>query len=100
MSDYHLGICPAKDGGGIDWESGIGTGGYSLVSFEPGVRTVVKRNPNYWKEGAAHFDEVESLFIPDVTARTAALQTGEIDIMANADLKTIHPLAALAKPST
>ncbi len=92
MSDYHLGICPAKAEGGIDWESGIGTGGYSLDTFEPGVRTLVKRNPNYWKQGAAHFDEVESLFIADVTARTSALQTGELDVMANADLKTIHLL--------
>ena len=92
MSDYHLGICPAKAEGGIDWESGIGTGGYSLESFDPGVRTLVKRNPNYWKEGAAHFDEVESLYIADVTARTSALQTDQIDIMANADLKTIHLL--------
>ena len=92
MSDYHLGICPAKAEGGIDWESGIGTGGYSLETFEPGVRTLVKRNPNYWKEGAAHFDEVETLYIAEVQARTAALQTGEIDIMSNADLKTIHLL--------
>lgn len=92
MSDYHLGICPAKAEGGIDWESGVGTGGYSLATFDPGVRTHLKRNPNYWKENAAHFDEVESLFIADVTARTAALQTGEIDVMANADLKTIHLL--------
>ena len=92
MSDYHLGICPAKDGGGIDWESGIGTGGYSLDTFDPGVRTDLNRNPNYWKDGAAFFDEIEVLFIPDVTARTAALQTGEVDVMANADLKTIHLL--------
>ena len=61
MSDYHLGICPSKGDGTIDWESGVGTGGYSLDSFEPGVRTVVKKNPNYWKEGRAWFDEVESL---------------------------------------
>ena len=52
MSDYHLTICPAKDSG-IDWESGVGTGGYVLDSFDPGVRTLVKRNPNYWKEGRA-----------------------------------------------
>ena len=30
MSDYHLGIRPAKPGGGIDWESGVGTGSYAL----------------------------------------------------------------------
>lgn len=89
MSDYHLSICPAKPGGGIDWESGVGTGGYVLQSFEPGVRTVTKRNPNYWKEGNGHFDEVVSLFIADVTARTSALRTGEIHAMQNVDLKTV-----------
>lgn len=89
MSDYHLGICPAKDDGTIDWESGVGTGGYSLVSFDPGVRTVVKRNPNYWKEGRAHFDEVESLFVPDANARNTGLQTGELDCITNLDLNTV-----------
>ena len=28
MSDYHLCICPAQAEGGIDWESGVGSGGY------------------------------------------------------------------------
>jgi peptide/nickel transport system substrate-binding protein len=92
MSDPHLGICPAKAGGAIDWESGIGTGGYVLESFNPGVRTFTKRNPNYWKEGRAHFDEVETLFIADVNARTNALVTGEIDAMNKADLKTVDKL--------
>jgi peptide/nickel transport system substrate-binding protein len=90
VSDYHLGICPAKDDGTIDWESGVGTGGYSLVSFDPGVRTLVKRHPNYWKEGRAHFDEVESVFIADVNARTSALQTDELDVITNLDINTIH----------
>ena len=34
--------------------SGVGTGGYILQSFEPGVKSVLKKDPNYWKEG--HFD--------------------------------------------
>ncbi|MEZ5931840.1 MAG: ABC transporter substrate-binding protein [Alphaproteobacteria bacterium] len=92
VSDYHLNICPAKDEGGIDWESGVGTGGYALESFDPGVRTHVKRNPNYWKENAAFFDEVENLFIADVAARTNALRSKEIDAMSNLDLKTAHLL--------
>ncbi len=92
MSDYHLGICPANADGSIDWQSGIGTGGYVFDSFEPGVRALTKRNPNYWKSGFGHFDECETLFISDVTARTAALQTGELDAMSNVDLKTVHLL--------
>ncbi len=91
VSDYHLTICPAKDSG-IDWESGVGTGGYSLESFEPGVRTMVKRNPNYWKADRAYFDEVESLYVADVNARQSALKTGEIDVMSNPDLKTVNLL--------
>ena len=95
VSDYHLGICPAKAEGGIDWESGVGTGPFKLKSFEPGVRTETTRNENYWKEGFGHFDEIVSLFIADVTARTAALQTGEIDGMQSVDLKTVHLLKRL-----
>lgn len=89
VNDYHLGICPAKDDGSIDWESGVGTGGYVLKEHDPGVRTLVTRNPNYWKEGRAHFDSVESLQIADSGARTSALQTGQIQAFTNADLKTI-----------
>lgn len=93
-SDYHLGIVPAgTDGKGL--EKGIGTGGYVLQSHEPGVRAVTKRNPNYWKEGRAHFDEVETIGIADVNARTNALKTGEIDFMNRAETKTFHLLGRL-----
>ena len=92
VSDYHLGICPANDDGTIDWQSGTGTGSYVLENFDPGVNTRLTRNPNYWKEGRAHFDSVENLFIADATARTNALKTGEIHAMANLDLKTVHLL--------
>ena len=47
MSDYHLGICPANDDGTIDTQSGLGTGGYKLESFDPGVRTLTVRTVSY-----------------------------------------------------
>jgi len=88
MSDYHLTIMPVtKDG--LDIESGVGTGGYMLEDFEPGVRTRMKRHPNYWKDGAAHFESAEVLAIKDSTARTNALTTGEIDVMNRVDPKTV-----------
>jgi peptide/nickel transport system substrate-binding protein len=89
MSDYHLQIVP---NGTTKFEDGMGTGGYSLVNFEPGVRALVKRNPNYWKEGRAHFDEVETITINDPNARTTALKTGEVDVISRCDRKTIHLL--------
>lgn len=82
-----LGISPA---GTTDFGKGIGTGGYQLVRFEPGVSSLFKRNPNYWKEGRAHFDEVELLCIADTQSRTTALRTGQIDIMNRADRKTAN----------
>ena len=92
MSDYHLNICPSTGDGAIDWESGIGTGGYILVDNDPGVRTFTKRNPNYWKEGMAHFDEVEVLQIADPNARLNALRTKVVDCISNVDPKIVTRL--------
>ncbi|MFO7884110.1 MAG: ABC transporter substrate-binding protein [Desulfobacteraceae bacterium] len=89
MSEYHLSICPAGTKG-EEWEKGIGTGAYILEKWEPGVRAFAKRNPNYWKKGRGHFDEVETLSITDTSARTNALKTGQIDYMDRCELKTAH----------
>jgi peptide/nickel transport system substrate-binding protein len=85
MADYHFQIVPA---GHENWQDGLGTGGYILKDFEPGVRAFSVRNPNYWKEGRAHFDEIECIGIHDTSARVNALKTGEIDLMDEPDLKT------------
>ena len=89
--DYHLTICPAGTEG-QEWEKGVGTGGYILENWEPGVRAFSKRNPNYWKEGRAHFDEIETLSIVDSNARTNALKTGQINYIDRVELKTAHLL--------
>jgi peptide/nickel transport system substrate-binding protein len=88
-SDYHLTIFPA---GTTDFEKGMGTGPYMLVSHEPGVKTFTKRNPNYFKTGRAHFDEVETITINDINARTNALKTGQIEAMNRCERKTVHLL--------
>lgn len=91
LNDYHLTIVPAGTSGD-EWEKGIGTGGYILEEWEPGVRTFLTRNPNYFREDRAHFDEIEILVIADVNARTNALKTGQIDYMNRVELKTVHLL--------
>ena len=91
VNDYHITIVPAKDGK-ANWQGGVGTGGYVLDEFDPGVRMTMKRNPNYWKEGRAHFDELELLAVADVTARQNALVTDELDAMNRVDRKTAHLL--------
>ena len=90
-ADYHIAIKPSKDGK-IDAADGIGSGAFVLEDFDPGVRAFFKKNPNYWKEGRGHFDELEMLSIIDPTARTNALTTGEVDVMDRPDLKTASRL--------
>jgi len=89
LNDYHLTIVPS---GTTDFEKGIGTGGYTLISHEPGVRALVKRNPNYWNEGRAHFDVVETIGIADVNSRTNALRAGQVDVINRCEPKTFHLL--------
>ena len=91
LSDYHLSMYPSKDGK-IDWEKGIGAGPYVLKSFEPGVKLVGERNPNYFKD--TWFDGIELLSIVDAAARTNAFVSGEVHFMDRADLKTIDQLKA------
>lgn len=90
-SDYHLPIYQAKDGGGIAWEEGVGTGPFIHTAYEPGVRFTARRNPNFHKEGP-WFDEIEMLSIVDVAARQNALITGDIHYMDRCDLKTLSLL--------
>lgn len=86
LSDYHLLIGPAD----TDLAKGIFTGAYALKDYDPGVRALATRNPNYFKTDRAWFDEVEIIGINDVNARTNALKTGEIDAMNRCELKTAH----------
>ena len=77
LSDFHLGILPAKDGA-VDPASPIGTGSYRLIEFEPGVRALLKRSPSHWRSDRGYFDEVELLSVLDAAARTNALVADEI----------------------
>ena len=90
VSDYHLLIMP-EDGGTItDPNSPVGTGGYTLDNFEPGVRANFTKFPNYWKEGRAHFDGIELLSVIDTTARQNAIISGDVDYADSLDPKTVN----------
>lgn len=80
MADYHLMIQP--NGGFDDPTAAIGTGLYTLETDEPGVRMTFKKNPNHWAaDERGHYDTVELIVLNDATARTAALQSGQVDVV-------------------
>ncbi|MEM7441061.1 MAG: ABC transporter substrate-binding protein [Pseudomonadota bacterium] len=78
MADYHLMIQP---GGGMDApDAAIGTGPYVLKEVDMGVRFVAEKNPNYWGD-IGHAETIELVVINDNTARVAALQSGQVDMI-------------------
>jgi len=58
-----------------------GTGPYMLVSRQPDVRTVLKRNPNYWRPIEGNVQDVIYLPIKSPATRVAALISGEVDFV-------------------
>lgn len=96
LTDYHLNIAPSKDGT-ADYLSGIGTGLYTLESFEPGVQASLKRNANGWQNEFGHFDSAEFVAINDGNARLTALISGSVDVINRLDLKMVDQLKRVQK---
>jgi peptide/nickel transport system substrate-binding protein len=60
-------------------ETAIGTGPFLLERYEPNVKTIFKRNPDYDREGQPYVDGVEWLVIPDESTGLAMYRTGQLD---------------------
>jgi peptide/nickel transport system substrate-binding protein len=58
-----------------------GTGPYMLVSREPDVKTVLKRNPTYWGKIEGNVQEVVYTPITNDATRVAALISGQVDFI-------------------
>ncbi len=85
LADYRLLVVPNQFS---DWANPIGTGGYKLQHFEPGVRCVTVKAGAYWKANAAHVDAIELLVINDAMARINALISAQVDVINNIDGRT------------
>lgn len=72
---------------------GNGTGPYTLESFEPGVKSLHKRNENYWREGG-NLDGFEITAITDPGARVNALISGDIQMATVIDPKAFRQIEA------
>jgi peptide/nickel transport system substrate-binding protein len=58
-----------------------GTGPYMVVTREPDVKTVLKRNPTYWGKIDGNVQEVIYTPIKNDATRVAALVSGEVDFI-------------------
>ena len=67
MSTYSsLGLMPLKDG---KLELGVGSGAYSLKSFEPGIAWELERFENHFRSNVGFFDSVKVVVVTDAPAR-------------------------------
>src|SRR6201747_1074762 len=58
-----------------------GTGPFSIESHQPGVKTVFKANPNWWRKPEHNLKEIIFTPIGSDATRVAALLSGEVDII-------------------
>ena len=64
------------------------SGAFMLKEFVPNQRTILTRNPNYWKKDKAgtplpYLDELVIEAIPDANTMLLKFQQGEVDLMDN-----------------
>ena len=71
-----------------------GTGPFMLVSREPDVRTVVKRNDAYWGRNEVPLEITELVLttIKQDATRVAALLSGEVDVVQDVPVQDIERL--------
>jgi peptide/nickel transport system substrate-binding protein len=58
-----------------------GTGPFILESHQPGVKTVFKVNPNWWRKAEHNLTEIVFTPIGSDATRVAALLSGEVDVI-------------------
>src|SRR5256885_3483706 len=58
-----------------------GTGPFTVESHQPGVKTVFKANPNWWRKPEHNLKEIIFTPIGSDATRVAALLSGEVDII-------------------
>jgi peptide/nickel transport system substrate-binding protein len=71
-------------------EAPVGSGPFRFVSYTPGERIVLERNPDYWREGEPYVDELIFRIIPEANVRLIELEAGTVHYavnMAAADLE-------------
>ncbi len=91
LTDNHLIIQP---NGGFDApDAGIGTGPYKIAFNEPGIRHGGEKFSNYWDDSRGHADQIELIVLNDATARTAALQSGQVHMINRVDPKIADLMA-------
>src|SRR5215468_9132471 len=72
-------------------ETAIGTGPFLLERYEPNVKTVFRRHPEYFRPGQPYVDGVEWLVLDDESTGLAMYRTGQLDMGPQANWTVRQP---------
>jgi peptide/nickel transport system substrate-binding protein len=61
-------------------ETAIGTGPFMLERYDPNVKAVFTRHPEYYRQGQPYVAGVDWLVIPDESTGLAMYRTGQLDL--------------------
>src|SRR3954464_10699874 len=76
-----------------------GTGPFMIESHQPGVKTVFKPNPNWWRKPEHNLKEIIFTPIGSDATRVAALLSGEVDVVEPVPIQDIARVNASAHAS-
>ena len=77
----------------------IGTGPFRFVSYAPGDKVVLERNPDYFRTGVPGVDRLVFRMFPNPSMSIAALENGEVDYVGGvpgADAERLRKTAGIA----
>jgi len=80
LGSYDAVVGPSSEGK-VDWDSGIGSGPYTLDRFDPGIQAELVRYDEYHREDRGFLDRVSLIAINDDVARITAIMTGDVDLV-------------------
>ncbi|OIH97260.1 peptide ABC transporter substrate-binding protein [Curtobacterium sp. MCBA15_001] len=68
----------------VNCESPVGTGPFRITDWKHGDRVTLTKNTDYWGSTKPRLSGITWRFLPDSTSRYAALQSGQVDVIDNA----------------
>lgn len=75
-------------------EAPVGSGPFLFVSYTPGERIVLERNPNYWRAGEPKVDQLIFRIIPEANVRLIELEAGTVHYAVNMDSADLNQARA------
>lgn len=95
LSDRQVKIVPAGKVAQLP-TAPIGTGPFRFVSYTPGDRVVLAKHDAYFEPGMPRLGGVELRIIPEMSAKLAALQSGDLDVVWDLPLDQVKVLQGRA----